>query len=303
MPPPSPRAAHWAGLSLHRPRVMGILNVTPDSFSDGGHRTCPFAAIDAGLSMAADGADIVDVGGESTRPGAEEVSPDLEQQRVLPVIEALAAAGIRISVDTRNADTMRAALAAGATIINDVSGLTYDPLAAGVVAELGCPVVLMHMRGTPATMATLAQYRDVVAEVRAELSERIADAIRTGVRAEQIAIDPGIGFAKQSVHSQTILRRLPELADLGYPILVGVSRKSFIGTLSREPQADRRLGGSLAAALFAVLHGGSILRVHDVRETVQAVRVWHKMFECDTVAHSQHPGFPFRVPDTAMDHQ
>jgi dihydropteroate synthase len=281
---------------------MGILNVTPDSFSDGGHRTDLSASIDAGLAMAEAGADIVDVGGESTRPGADQVSADLEQQRVLPVIGALAAAGIRVSVDTRNAATMRAAVAAGAMIVNDVSGLSHDPLSPDTVAGLGCPVVLMHMRGTPATMNARADYRNVVAEVRAELSDRIDAAIQAGVRPERIAVDPGIGFAKKAAHSIAVLRGLPELASLGYPILVGVSRKSFIGTLSAEPRANRRLGGSLAAALFAVLRGGSILRVHDVQETVQALRVWHTLFATDTVALPQHPGRGIEGPDAAMDH-
>jgi dihydropteroate synthase len=245
----------WAGVGLERPRIMGILNVTPDSFSDGGRRRGPEAAIEAGLAMAGAGADIVDVGGESTRPGAEPVSPDQEQARVVPVIKALAAAGIRVSVDTRNAATMRAAVAAGACIVNDVSGLEHDPLSAAVVAELDCPVVLMHMRATPATMNAAAIYEDVVAEVRAELLARTTAAIQAGVRPERIA-----------------------LAALGYPVLVGVSRKSFIGAMSGEPDPDRRLGGSLAAGLFAVLRGASILRVHDVRETFQALNLWQALF-------------------------
>jgi len=258
---------------------MGIVNVTPDSFSDGSRRTDPQDAIAAGLAMAADGADIVDVGGESTRPGAAPVPPGVEQDRVVPPIRALAAAGLCVSVDTRNASTMAAALAAGARIVNDVSALAHDEHAAGVVAEHACPVVLMHMRGTPATMNAQAVYRDVVAEVRAELSRRIESAVQAGVRPEQIAVDPGIGFAKQAAHSKAVLRGLPKIVRLGYPVLVGVSRKSFIGAISNEPDADRRLGGSLAAALFAVLRGASILRVHDVRETVQALRVWQTLFE------------------------
>jgi dihydropteroate synthase len=268
----------WAGVGLERPRIMGILNVTPDSFSDGVRRRGPEAAIEAGLAMAGAGADIVDVGGESTRPGAEPVSPDQEQARVVPVIKALAAAGIRVSVDTRNAATMRAAVAAGACIVNDVSGLEHDPLSAAVVAELDCPVVLMHMRATPATMNAAAIYEDVVAEVRAELLARTTAAIQAGVRPERIAIDPGIGVAKRAEHSQAVLRGLPALAALGYPVLVGVSRKSFIGAMSGEPDPDRRLGGSLAAGLFAVLRGASILRVHDVRETFQALNLWQALF-------------------------
>jgi dihydropteroate synthase len=256
---------------------MGILNVTPDSFSDGGRWLDPAIAAEAGVAMAADGADIVDIGGESTRPGAPAVTQDEEQARILPVIEALAAAKIPVSVDTRNAATMRAALRAGAAIVNDVSGLTHDPLAAAAVAEAGCPVVLMHMRGTPATMNDLASYGDVVAEVRAELAVRIGAALAAGISPEAIAIDPGIGFAKTGEHAHALLNGLPALASLGYPILAGVSRKRFIGALSVEPVADRRLGGSLAAALFAASKGAAILRVHDVRETVQAFRVWNSL--------------------------
>jgi dihydropteroate synthase len=280
----------WAGLDLSRPRVMGVLNVTPDSFSDGGRRYDPDAAIAAGLAMAADGADIVDVGGESTRPGAPPTDPDQEASRILPVIRALAGASVRVSVDTRNASTMQAALDAGASIINDVSGLSHDPRAGGVVAASGCPVVLMHLRGTPATMTKLANYADVVAEVRTELLGRVRVAKAAGVRGEQIVVDPGIGFAKRGEQSIALLRGLPDLISLGYPVLVGVSRKSFIGTLSREPRADRRLGGSLAAGLFALTQGAAILRVHDVRETVQAIRVWHTLFACGPVTFAARPG-------------
>jgi dihydropteroate synthase len=281
--------ATWAGLRLDQPRVMGILNVTPDSFSDGGRRTDSEIAIAAGLAMAADGADIVDVGGESTRPGAPTVAPEQEQARVIPVIRALAAASIRVSVDTRNAATMRAALAAGAAIINDVSGLTHDPDAAAVVARAGCPVILMHMRGTPVTMTSLARYDDVVAEIRAELQQCVTAARAAGITPGRIALDPGIGFAKLAEHSIATLRGLPYLASLGYPLLVGVSRKSFIGALSGEPRPDHRLGGSLAAGLFALARGASILRVHDVRETVQAVQVWHTLFGTVTVSLPQRP--------------
>jgi dihydropteroate synthase len=260
---------------------MGILNVTPDSFSDGGRTMDLRAAIDAGLAMAADGADIIDVGGESTRPGAaaEPLPPDVEQARVVPVIRALATSGHCVSVDTRNAATMAAALAAGARIVNDVTALTHDPRSLDTVAGHGCPVVLMHMRGEFATMYARAHYNDVSAEVSAELMVRIGAAIQAGVRREQIAIDPGIGFAKQAEQSLAALRGLPALAGLGYPVVVGVSRKSFIGAVAHEPDAGRRLGGSLAAGLFAVLRGASILRVHDVRETVQALTVWHTLFE------------------------
>jgi dihydropteroate synthase len=258
---------------------MGVLNVTPDSFSDGGRWTDHRDAIETGVRMARQGADIVDVGGESTRPGAGPVAPDLEQERVIPVIRALSSQGITVSVDTRNGGTMRAALGAGARIVNDVSGLSQDPLAVRVVVEHACAVVLMHMRGTPATMNAQAIYRDVVAEVRTELADRIERAVSAGVRPDRIAIDPGIGFAKRAEHSQAILRGLPRLVELGYPVLVGASRKSFLGALSRETRADHRLGASLAAGLFALLQGASILRVHDVPESVQALNVWQTLFE------------------------
>jgi dihydropteroate synthase len=256
---------------------MGVLNVTPDSFSDGGDHGDPDRAIAAGTAMAEAGADIVDVGGESTRPRSEPTPPDVEQARVLPVIRALAAAGVRVSVDTRHAATMAAALDAGATIINDVSGLSFDPASAALVAARGCPVVLMHMRGTPSDMHTRNRYDDVVADVRQELAERIAAAEAAGVPREAIAIDPGIGFAKKASQSLELLRRLPELASLGCPILVGVSRKSFMSAAVGEPDPRRRVGGSLAAGLFALSRGAAILRVHDVAETVQAVKVWQAL--------------------------
>ncbi len=268
------RLTLWAGLTLDRPRVMGVLNVTPDSFSDGGRHADPANAIAAGTAMADAGADIVDVGGESTRPHSQPTPPDEEQARILPVIRALAANGVRVSVDTRHAATMAAALDAGALIVNDTSALTHDPAAAPLVAARRCPVVLMHMRGTPADMHTHASYTDIAAEVARELGERIDAAVAAGIAREQIAIDPGIGFAKHAGHSIELLHRLPELAVLGRPILIGVSRKSFIGRLSGEPVAERRLAGSLAAALFALARGAAILRVHDVAETIQAIKVW-----------------------------
>ena len=256
---------------------MGVLNVTPDSFSDGGAHLDPAAAIRAGLAMAAAGADIIDVGGESTRPGARLTPASEEQARVLPVIRGLAVAGLLVSIDTRHAATMAAALDAGAAIVNDVYGLSHDPLAAALVAARGCPVVLMHMRGDSATMYQAAVYSDVVREVRAELAARIAAAEAAGIPRANIAIDPGIGFAKTAAHSVAMLRGLAVLRDLGCPVLVGVSRKSFIGALADEPKASHRLPGSLAAALFALRAGAAILRVHDVAETVQALRVWQAL--------------------------
>jgi dihydropteroate synthase len=256
---------------------MGVLNVTPDSFSDGGDFLDPAAAIAAGLAMAAAGADIIDVGGESTRPRSQPTSPDVEQARILPVIRGLAAAGLLISVDTRHALTMAAALDAGAAIVNDISALSHDPEAASLVAARGCPVVLMHMRGDPTDMYAQAHYGDVVVDVRRELAERIAAAERSGVASGQIAIDPGIGFAKRPGQSLELLRRLPELAMLGYPILVGVSRKSFMAAVTEATDPRLRLPGSLAAGLFALLRGAAILRVHDVPETMQALRVWQAL--------------------------
>ena len=270
-PPPA-----WAGLTGPRPWVMGVLNVTPDSFSDGGQHTNA-SAIAAGLAMAEAGADLVDVGGESTRPGAPPVSPAQEQDRILPVIAALASAGVAVSVDTRNAATMRAALAAGARMVNDVSGLTHDPDSPATIAAAGCPVLLMHMRHTPADMTRLARYDDVAREVTQELAARIDAAIAAGIDRTRIAVDPGIGFAKTGEHNLALLPRLAMLLNLGCPIVVGVSRKGFIGKLSGEPIPARRVGGSLAAGLHAVAHGAAMLRVHDVPETVQAIRVWRRL--------------------------
>ncbi len=254
------------------PRVMGIVNVTPDSFS--GALANPIAT---GLAMIEAGADMIDIGGESTRPGAAPVTPEEEQRRVLPVIEALADRGVPLSIDTRNAATMAAALDAGASIVNDVTGLGHDPDAAPLVAARGCFVVLMHMRGTPQTMATLTAYGDVVAEVIAELTLRVEAAVAAGVTRGQIAIDPGIGFAKTAAQNLLLLQKLEAFRALGLPILVGVSRKSFVGHYAGEPDAARRGPGSLAAALFAVAKGASILRVHDVAETIQALRMWQAL--------------------------
>ncbi len=268
-------APGWAGFALDRPLVMGILNVTPDSFSDGGRHKAVEAAIATGRAMGPAGADIIDVGGESTRPGAAEVPPELEQARILPVIRALAAEGRTVSVDTRHAATMAAALDAGAAIVNDVSGLAHDAASPSLVAARDCPVVLMHMRGTPATMTGLARYRDVVAEVAAELSARVEAARAAGVRRERIALDPGFGFAKTPAQSVALLRGLPRLHALGFPVLAGLSRKGMLGALSGERDAAARGPASIAAGLWALAHGALILRVHDVAETVQAVRVWH----------------------------
>ncbi|MDE2006542.1 MAG: dihydropteroate synthase [Rhodospirillales bacterium] len=273
----TPIAATWAGLSLDRPRLMAILNVTPDSFSDPGAHADPASAIAAGRAMLEAGADILDIGGESTRPGADPVAPEEEIRRVLPAIRALAATGAPLSIDTRHAATMAAALDAGARIVNDVSGLTHDPDSARLVAARGAPVVLMHSRGTPQSMQGLASYADVASEVVAELRARMAAAEAAGVARAAICLDPGFGFAKRPAHSTELLRRLPELAALGRPLLVGVSRKGFIGRLSGAAAAADRLAGSLAAGLFALSRGAAILRVHDIAATAQAVTVWQAL--------------------------
>lgn len=269
----APRPALLPGLVHDRPLVMGTLNVTPDSFSDGGRFLAADRAIAAGEAMRAAGADIIDIGGESTRPGADPVPVEQEQARVLPVIRALSPGGA-VSIDTRNAATMRAALAAGAAIVNDVSALRHDREAARVVAEAGCPVILMHMRGTPATMRSLATYRDVALDVTEELGQRVAEAEAAGIPRARIVLDPGIGFAKTPAQNLMLLARLGVLHGLGCPLLVGVSRKRFIGLYGGAPNTDDRLPGSLAAGLAAVAAGAAILRVHDVAETVQALAIW-----------------------------
>jgi dihydropteroate synthase len=261
------------GLPTDRPLVMGVINVTPDSFSDGGDHLRPEDAIAAGEAMVAAGADILDVGGESTRPGAARIPPAEEIARIVPVVAALARRA-PVSVDTRNAATMQAALAAGARIVNDVSGLAHDPEAAAVVAAAGCPVVLMHMRGTPVTMNALAHYDDVALDVHDELAERIAHAEAAGIARARIAVDPGIGFAKTAEQNLVLLRRLTLFRGFGLNLLVGVSRKRFIGQYGDAPDPKSRGPGSLAAVLWAAINGASILRVHDVAETVQALKVW-----------------------------
>ena len=244
---------------------MGVLNVTPDSFSDGGRWLDPEAAVAHGLEMVGEGADVVDVGGESTRPGAGEVPAEEERRRVVPVVERLVP-HVRVSIDTRKAEVAHAALAAGATILNDVSASLHE-----VAAAHGAGWVAMHMRGTPATMQQEATYDDVVAEVGEFLVERAEAAAAAGVG--EVWIDPGIGFAKTVEHNLRLLRHLDRLVETGFPVLVGVSRKSFIGTLTGGAPVDDRLEGSLAAAVWALAQGAAMVRVHDVQPTVQAVRV------------------------------
>lgn len=252
------------------PRIMGILNVTPDSFSDGGRHGDAAAAIEAGLRMVEAGAAIIDVGGESTRPGATPVPLHEELRRVIPVIEGLVTAGAEVSIDTMKAGVMRAALAAGATMVNDVSALTHDPESLGVVAASTARVVLMHMKGTPATMQQAPEYRDVVAEVRAFLDDRVAACVAAGIAPGRIIRDPGIGFGKSLEHNLALLGNLPAL---GRPLLLGASRKSLIGALTGAG-VDDRLPGSLALALHAAAAGCAWVRVHDVPETAQAFAVW-----------------------------
>jgi dihydropteroate synthase len=252
---------------------MGIVNVTPDSFSDGGLHLDAGRAVEAGLRMREDGADIVDVGGESTRPGAAEVSVAEETARIVPVVRDLADAGIVVSIDTRRADVMRAALDAGARIVNDVSALADDPQALPLIAAEGCPVILMYRRGSAATGYEDPAGGNIVATVRAFLAARIDACLDAGVPRDAIAIDPGVGFVGAAPDDNLpLIAGLSELATLGRPIVIGVSRKRFVGTISGEPTAARRLGGSLALALAAAARGATILRVHDVRETVQALR-------------------------------
>ena len=254
---------------------MGILNVTPDSFAERGARLDPAAAADEGVRMEADGADLIDVGGESTRPGAEPVCADEELARVLPVIRALhGRVRVPISIDTYKAGVARAALAAGAAIVNDVSGLKYDPALAGVVAASGAALVLMHTRGRPQTMMAEAVYEDVVREIAAELRGSLASASAAGVGIERIIVDPGIGFAKRPAHSYGVLARLAELAaELERPLLVGASRKSFLRAAVDDRPAPERDWGTAAAVTAAVLAGAHIVRVHAVAEMAQVARV------------------------------
>jgi dihydropteroate synthase len=264
-------------VALDRPRVMAVLNVTPDSFFDGGRYADRQRALDHAHRMLDDGAAIIDIGGESTRPGAAPTAEAEELDRVLPLFEALRAdcdaRGVPLSVDTRKPAVMRAAIAAGASMVNDISALRADG-ALDAVAESGAAVCLMHMQGEPLTMQKNAVYEDdVVAVVTAFLSERTQACVRAGIARGRIAIDPGFGFGKTLAHNLELLRRLPEIVALGYPVVAGLSRKSTIGTLTGRP-VEERGAGSLAAALAAVARGAVLVRVHDVRETVDALNVW-----------------------------
>jgi dihydropteroate synthase len=270
----APLALGSRTVRLDQPQVMGIINATPDSFSDGGAYADAGAAAAAGSDMAAEGAAIIDVGGESTRPGAKPVWEGDEAERVVPVITQLAASGAAVSVDTRKASVIEAALGAGARLVNDVSALTFDPRSAGVVAAAGVPVVLMHHQGAPESMQDAPRYDDVLVEVYLWLEEQIASAEAAGIDRAKILVDPGIGFGKSVAHNLELMNGLALFHGLGCAIVLGASRKRTIGALSNEASADRRLGGSLAFALKGADQGAQIIRAHDVFETVQALRVW-----------------------------
>jgi dihydropteroate synthase len=266
-------------LHAAHPVVFGVLNVTPDSFSDGGRYASLEAAVAHAVRMRAEGADLVDVGGESTRPGAERVDAATELARVLPVIRLLAEAGVPMSIDTTRASVAAAALRAGVSVVNDVSGGLADPDMARVVADAGCPWVLMHWRGHSRRMGELAVYADVVQEVCAELAQRVDGALRAGVGAGRLVVDPGLGFAKTAEHNWRLSAHLDAVLALGFPVLVGASRKSYLGALLAGPDGTprpvgERAAASAAASVLAVAAGAWGVRVHDVRDTVDALRVW-----------------------------
>ncbi len=257
------------------PSIVGIVNVTPDSFSDGGDFLDPEAAADHAAAMLEAGAAIVDVGGESTRPGSAPVSREEEVGRVVPVVERILAArpGSLISIDTYRSETAAAALEAGAHLVNDVTALRSDPRMASVVAEAGCPVILMHMQGEPKTMQKEPRYTDVVDEVRDFLAQRAEHAVAAGVRPENIIVDPGIGFGKKLEHNLALLRNLEAIVDLGFPVLVGASRKTFIGKITGVQEASERVFGTVATTVLAYEKGAALFRVHDVRANREALAV------------------------------
>ena len=263
-------------LDLSVPHVMGILNVTPDSFSDGGKHNGKAQAIAHAKQMIADGATVTDVGGESTRPGASVVEVEEEIRRVVPVVEALAELDVVISIDTSQAEVIQAAVAAGAHIWNDVRALTR-PNALETAAELNIPVIIMHMRGEPTTMNGLDQYDNVTLDVMAELSQRVADALKAGVKAENIMIDPGFGFAKNAKQNLKLLKEFHQLNQLGYPILSALSRKRFIGEALGGADAGQRAVGSVAGHLLSIQQGACMVRAHDVKAMSDAIKVWQAM--------------------------
>jgi dihydropteroate synthase len=256
------------------PKVMGVVNVTPDSFSDGGRLGSPADALELARRLVAEGADLLDVGGESSRPGSDPVPLEEEIRRVIPAVEAFAhGLGVPVSVDTTKAEVARRALAAGASVINDITALGGDPDLARVVADSGAGVVLMHMRGVPKTMQADPRYDDVVAEVYEFLARRVEAAEAAGIPRERVAIDPGIGFGKTSEHNLDLLRNLGRFATLGCAVLVGTSRKGFLGTVTGRP-VEQRATASVVASLFAATRGADVVRVHDVGPMVDAVKVW-----------------------------
>lgn len=281
----SPLALKERMIRFDVPQVMGILNMTPDSFSDGGrHVDNPQAAADAGFTMMTAGAAFVDVGGESTRPRADKVWEGDEIQRVVPVIERLAASGVPVSIDTRKAGVMEAALGAGAAMVNDVSALAHDPRSLEVVASAGCPVVLMHSPSAGDDPHEGGTYQDVVLDVFDALERRIAACEVAGIGRDKIAVDPGLGFGKTLAENLAIMNRLALYQGLGVPVLLGASRKRMIGALSNEATPELRLGGSLALAMRGVEQGAQILRVHDVPESVQAIHVWRGLRDAALVS-------------------
>jgi dihydropteroate synthase len=254
--------------------IMGILNVTPDSFSDGGKYFHRRTAVERALQIQDDGADLIDIGGESTRPGAEKVSAQEEIRRVIPVIEELAGTlRIPISIDTYKSGVAHAALSAGASLINDISGLRFDPEMAAVAADYRVPVVLMHIRGTPGNMQSNPSYTSLIHDITEYLRESISIARRTGIQENMMMIDPGIGFGKTVEHNLEIIQRLDEFSGLEKPILLGPSRKSFIGTILGERTVDRRLEGTAAAVAIGIAYGANIVRVHDVKEMLKVARI------------------------------
>jgi dihydropteroate synthase len=259
--------------AMERPIVMGVVNVTPDSFSDGGRFMDVHAAVDHGEKLIAEGAKILDVGGESTRPGSDPVAQDEELRRVVPVVERLAAGGARVSIDTTKSAVAQAALAVGATLVNDVSALRFDPGLADVVADAGVDCCLMHMLGEPRTMQDAPHYDDVVSEVKSFLEQRLSFAVAHGVAEERVWLDPGIGFGKNVDHNLQLLARLDEIVALGRPVVVGTSRKSFLGKLAGGRDVDRRLPGTIATNVLALERGASVFRVHDVAPIVDALAV------------------------------
>jgi dihydropteroate synthase len=278
----APRAPLVMGtrtIRLDQPQVMGILNVTPDSFSDGGAYDDAASAADHGAAMAGQGAALIDVGGESTRPGAKTVWEGDEIERVLPVIRQLASGGTAVSIDTRKAAVAEAALGVGARLVNDVSALTFDELLAPAIAAAGVPIVLMHHQGDPLTMQEAPRYDDVLVEIYQWLEARIAAAEAAGIARANILVDPGFGFGKSVAHNLELMNGLALFHTLGCPLVLGASRKRTIGALSNEAPANERLPGSLAFALKAAEQGAQLIRVHDVPETVQALKIWRGMHD------------------------